>query len=900
MSLSLRAALAALTAASMLSAAQGGDPTKAEVPLECADGWHASLVVDNDETGIWTCKAFPVFPQYAAQEIVGCDDRGRLLVMVSYSGKWTPLPVIEDGKWLGGLTHGDVDPRISGDELYTGGQNGNLYQVLAHPNGKLDHRMIATFPGREIHTLLSGDLDPRSPGAELLAFTRPGGLFRISATGEHGTFEVDDLGELSGRVRDAIVLPRDGDGPREIATVARNGVVGLLRIGAGGPTWSEIHRAPMGKGRIALAPVAPGRPLVLYSGQDDGVVLRHERRGPDAWDTEPIYLGPQGLRGIAVGRFDADPAVETLAVFGYSGRVELLSRGPGDERFRVETLFTDRDRGHWLGVGELDSRNGTDELFGSGYGGRIFLLSRPPGYALPGVTVDPSADERAPPPPEPEAEDAAADAESDETAGAVLGPRPPRIGVLAGRQAAERLSSLSYSGGFETKTLALETPVTRGPDGALGPGLASAWRHEDGGRTLVLDLREGARFHDGRPVDAAAVKDHLARVFGPAEHAWLPGVSHVRRVVARSERELAIELDRPHALLPELCAINPFAIEGPGTYDRFGAYAGLVGSGPYRFVGARPDRDDEGEAGRVLRYERVADGRALELVRLGERSPVAALLAGEIDAVADGWAEVLPRARLDELRAAPGVRVADAPGGSVVYLAFRCDGGPCADADVRRTVRAAIDRRALVDAVAPGVADPWRAWAPPLVTAWPAAGDERGPAARTQIHRPLVFLLDAGDDEAAAVARALEPRMRAAGIALELRTADPAAAASALAAGEWDLRVERTWGAPYDPHLSFVHRFLAMPRPDSAATERAFGVDAATAALARELMTTPDEAGRRAVHARIQAHVDSEAPVVPLFAPRRFAAWRPERGTLGLDAGPYALDWRFAEDDARR
>ena len=53
-------------------------------------------------------------------------------------------------------------------------------------------------------------------------------------------------------------------------------------------------------------------------------------------------------------------------------------------------------------------------------------------------------------------------AESDETAGAVLGPRPPRIGVLAGRQAAERLSSLSYSGGFETKTLALETPVTRG------------------------------------------------------------------------------------------------------------------------------------------------------------------------------------------------------------------------------------------------------------------------------------------------------------------------------------------------------------------------------------------------------------------------------------------------------
>jgi len=29
-----------------------------------------------------------------------------------------------DGKWLGGLCHGDVDPRIAGAELYTGGQNG--------------------------------------------------------------------------------------------------------------------------------------------------------------------------------------------------------------------------------------------------------------------------------------------------------------------------------------------------------------------------------------------------------------------------------------------------------------------------------------------------------------------------------------------------------------------------------------------------------------------------------------------------------------------------------------------------------------------------------------------------------------------------------------------------------
>ena len=107
---------------------------------------------------------------------------------------------------------------------------------------------------------------------------------------------------------------------------------------------------------------------------------RHERLG-DCWESEVVYLGPQGPRGIAAGRFHADPEVETVAVFGYSAKVELLSRRTGGT-WEVETLFVDRDKGHWLCTAELDGRNATDELLASGYGGRIVLLSRPPGYGL--------------------------------------------------------------------------------------------------------------------------------------------------------------------------------------------------------------------------------------------------------------------------------------------------------------------------------------------------------------------------------------------------------------------------------------------------------------------------------------------------------------------------------------
>ncbi len=72
-------------------------------------------------------------------------------------------------------------------------------------------------------------------------------------------------------------------------------------------------------------------------------------------------------------------------------RVDLLSRPPGGA-FSVETIFADRDRGHWLDAAELDGRNATDELLGSGYGGRVFLLAREPGYGSPpGVPAEKAA-----------------------------------------------------------------------------------------------------------------------------------------------------------------------------------------------------------------------------------------------------------------------------------------------------------------------------------------------------------------------------------------------------------------------------------------------------------------------------------------------------------------------------
>ncbi len=369
------------------------DPKSVEVPLEALAGWNASLVLDQGSVGIWTVMSMKVFPQYGCPELVGIDDLGRCHVLWSYSGKWTPVTTIADGTWLGGLALADVDARVPGKELYTGSKSGNLYEVVAYPDAHLDNRLIGSVGAREVHTIVAGELDPRTAGEELLVFTSPGGLFRARprSDGIDG-FQVELLENLPGRVRDAVVLPTRPGKPAEVMTIGRDGKLQVLSIDERGPKWTTVYERAMGMGRIALRPPELGAALVAYSVCDDGLVFRHERDGDERWRTELIYVGPQGMRGVAAGRFDVDPKVETLAVFGYSARVELLSRR-GDA-WRAETIFHEREKGHWICRAEVDGRNGTDELVATGYSGRIVLLARPPGCGLnaPGAALAPFND----------------------------------------------------------------------------------------------------------------------------------------------------------------------------------------------------------------------------------------------------------------------------------------------------------------------------------------------------------------------------------------------------------------------------------------------------------------------------------------------------------------------------
>jgi hypothetical protein len=367
-----------------------GDPSRGEIPMPgAARGWTAFHLFTSDTWRLHCVGADRLTGFYGSPQVVVLDEKGRCVLLQSDSGKWSPKVVVEDGKASSAWASGDLDARVEGRELYVGGGAGNLYQVVNRGRRGWETNLVASVPDVPLSKLVLGDLVPSRPGNEMLAFTNTGPVYEVSApSADDGRFRMEEIGDLGARARDAVLLPGAAGRPPRVAVVLQSGEVALVTRTEAGIARTALCEEPMSIARIARR--RSEGPEVVYVARVDGLILRFAEKEDGAWTREMIYAGPQGPRGLAAGRFDADPRKETIAVFGYSKKVQMLSRRPG-EAWRAETLYADTGGGHWLAAAELDGRNATDELVGGGFSYHVFMVAREPGYGLPGVPVDPDA-----------------------------------------------------------------------------------------------------------------------------------------------------------------------------------------------------------------------------------------------------------------------------------------------------------------------------------------------------------------------------------------------------------------------------------------------------------------------------------------------------------------------------
>src|SRR5947209_5691524 len=247
-----------------------------------------------------------------------------------------------------------------------------------------------------------------------------------------------------------------------------------------------------------------------------------------------------------------------------------------------------------------------------------------------------------------------------------------------------------------------ETLVATAVDSTdIVPGLAESWTTSPDGLVWTFKLRKGVRFHDGTPLDAAAVKFTFDRVIDPSHpHAksgkwsFVAGyLSSVKSVDAPDPLTVRLNLKYPTSSLPALLALPNCAIVSPTAFakDPAGFDSRPVGSGRYRFEtwerGSRLvlKRNDDywGSKGRpqTLVYRAIPDAT----------TRVTELLTGGLDLI-------LPIAPdfIEKLEKTPQVTVHKKTGLTVWYVGFNVDKKPFTDKRVRQAFNHAVNKEAIV------------------------------------------------------------------------------------------------------------------------------------------------------------------------------------------------------------
>lgn len=148
-----------------------------------------------------------------------------------------------------------------------------------------------------------------------------------------------------------------------------------------------------------------------------------------------------------------------------------------------------------------------------------------------------------------------------------------------------------------------EFTMTRDPKGKIVPAMATSWQVRNGGRTWVLNIKKGLKFHSGAPCTNKEVVANFNVMRGPktGQNAifWPP-----MTITAGPNNTVVINLKKPDAALPETLATEYSMIENLAMRAKLGQKYGATGAdgtGPFSLTEFTP-----GKQVRVSRWEGYA------------------------------------------------------------------------------------------------------------------------------------------------------------------------------------------------------------------------------------------------------------------------------------------------------
>lgn len=425
-------------------------------------------------------------------------------------------------------------------------------------------------------------------------------------------------------------------------------------------------------------------------------------------------------------------------------------------------------------------------------------------------------------------------------------------------------------------------------DGAPRPALAQSWEALDD-RTWEFRLRPGVSFHNGEPLDSAAVRFTVETMLDPASNspvrAQLSAIDHVETpdpLIAR------IVTRQPFApLLAELTALAMLPPQHTAAVGMDGLSQQPIGTGPFRFVqwvhderialGANPDHWRGAPALDHVEFRPIPEGSTrLASLRTGEVDLATNISSDQAASVTDGGFQLLER-----------------PGIQTLYVRLNALRPPLDDVRVRRALACAVDVDAIIAQLYGGHAHRVSAPFPPDVFGYDASAApvpydpdqarallaEAGHADGIEITFETPQGRYPGDTQ---VPLAIAGYLSAVGVKANVRTLEWATYLQKVSAGKGeDMFLLAGTNRTFDPHFtmarlyastsSFGHDYYGNPAIDPL-------IDAAA--------TTLDRGQREELYHQVLDILRADVPAIwlaqldDLYGARAGLAWQPRADSL--------------------
>src|SRR5208282_7512 len=264
---------------------------------------------------------------------------------------------------------------------------------------------------------------------------------------------------------------------------------------------------------------------------------------------------------------------------------------------------------------------------------------------------------------------------------------------------------------------------------SIVPDLATNWSWNADGTQLTFHLREGVRWHDGRPCTAKDVQCTWDMLLGKSASKFRinPRKSwywNLDQVTTNGDYEASFHLKQPQPALIALLA-SGYSPVYPCHVSPQDMRQHPIGTGPFKFVAYKPNE--------LIRLTRNPDywkpGRpyldGIEWTIISNRSTaLLAFLAGKLDMT---FPYELTVPLLKEIESqAPDATCELRPRGVSSTLLVNRDAPPFNDPDLRRAMALTLDRKSFIDVLSGGQGDVGGAMLPPPEGLWGMPLDRLG------------------------------------------------------------------------------------------------------------------------------------------------------------------------------